>query len=75
VRRWDHLAAYCLAALGLLSLAMVLVFGSSPGMAQPRAHVYLFRGLADVFSLGMKAPSFLSVTRWGPTPSWRWRTT
>ena len=22
-------------------------------MAQPRAHVYLFRGLADVFSLGM----------------------
>jgi len=51
--RWDHLAAYCLAALGLLSLAMVLIFGSSPGMAQPRAHVYLFRGLADVFSLGM----------------------
>lgn len=53
MRRWDHLAAYCSAALALLSLAMVLLFGSSPGMAQPRAHVYLFRGLADVFSLGM----------------------
>jgi hypothetical protein len=47
------LAARCLAALALLSLAMVLVFGTSPGMAQSRAHVYLFRGLADVFSLGM----------------------
>ena len=58
MRRWDHLAAYCSAAyfsaaFALLSLATVLLFGSSPGMAQPRAHVYLFRGLADVFSLGM----------------------
>jgi hypothetical protein len=33
--------------------AMMAVFGSSPGMAQSRAHVYLFRGLADVFSTGM----------------------
>ncbi len=43
----------CLAAIGLLSFATMLVLGSRPGMAQPRAHVYLFRGLADVFSLGM----------------------
>ena len=43
----------CFAAIGLLSFAMVLVLGSRPGMTQSRAHVYLFRGLADVFSLGM----------------------
>ena len=40
-------------AIGFLSLAMMLVLGSRAGMAQSRAHVYLFRGLADVFSLGM----------------------
>jgi len=33
--------------------AMLLVAGAAGAMAQPRAHVYLFRGLADVFSLGM----------------------
>jgi thioesterase domain-containing protein len=32
---------------------MVLALWATPGMAQPRAHVYLFRGLADVYSLGM----------------------
>jgi hypothetical protein len=32
---------------------MTLAFWATPGMAQPRAHVYLFRGLADVYSLGM----------------------
>ncbi len=48
MRRWR-----CFAAIGLVSFAMMLVLGSRPGMAQPRAHVYLFRGLADVFSLGM----------------------
>jgi Thioesterase domain len=41
------------AAIGFLSLALMLVLGSREAMAQPRAHVYLFRGLADVFSLGM----------------------
>ncbi len=41
------------AAIGVLSLAMMVVLGSRPGMTQSRAHVYLFRGLADVFSLGM----------------------
>ncbi len=44
---------YRFVALGLLSLGMMLALGSSSGMAQSRAHVYLFRGLADVFSLGM----------------------
>ena len=43
----------CFAAIGLLSVAFMLVLGSRPGMTQSRAHVYLFRGLADVFSLGM----------------------
>lgn len=32
---------------------MVLALGTSPSMAQPRAHVYLLRGLLNVFSLGM----------------------
>jgi pimeloyl-ACP methyl ester carboxylesterase len=41
------------AAVGLLSFAMILALGSSAGIAQSRAHVYLFRGLGDVFSLGM----------------------
>ncbi len=43
----------CFAAIGLLAFGMMLVLGPRPGMAQSRAHVYLFRGLADVFSLGM----------------------
>ncbi len=43
------------AAIGLLSLAIMPVLGSRPGMTQSRAHVYLFRGLADVFSLGMNS--------------------
>jgi pimeloyl-ACP methyl ester carboxylesterase len=43
----------CFAAIGLLSVAIMLVLGSRSGMTQSRAHVYLFRGLADVFSLGM----------------------
>jgi hypothetical protein len=30
-----------------------LALWAAPGVAQPRAHVYLFRGLADVYSLGM----------------------
>jgi alpha-beta hydrolase superfamily lysophospholipase len=41
------------AAFGALAFGIMLVFSASPGMAQPRAHVYLFRGLADVFSRGM----------------------
>jgi hypothetical protein len=37
----------------MLGAAITLAMGLRPGMAQPRAHVYLFRGLADVFSTGM----------------------
>ncbi len=40
------------AAIAILAAAMMAPLGSS-GMAQSRAHVYLFRGLADVFSTGM----------------------
>ena len=38
---------------GVLSVLMMAGFGTRPGMAQPRAHVYLLRGLMNVFSLGM----------------------
>jgi pimeloyl-ACP methyl ester carboxylesterase len=48
MRRWYRFAAVTLLALGLTP-----TLESSRGMAQPRAHVYLFRGLADVFSIGM----------------------
>jgi hypothetical protein len=44
---------YRFAAVTLLSLAMMPVLESNRVMAQSRAHVYLFRGLADVFSTGM----------------------
>jgi alpha-beta hydrolase superfamily lysophospholipase len=40
-------------SLGLLLTALALALASGPGVTQPRAHVYLFRGLADVYSLGM----------------------
>jgi alpha-beta hydrolase superfamily lysophospholipase len=39
--------------IGLLSLVTAVALGSNQGMTQSRAHVYLFRGLADVFSTGM----------------------
>jgi hypothetical protein len=41
------------AAIGVLALGLMLALGVSRGMTQSRAHVYLFRGLADVYSLGM----------------------
>jgi hypothetical protein len=41
------------AAAWILAAGMVLALGISPSMAQPRAHVYLLRGLLNVFSLGM----------------------
>jgi len=43
----------CFLGIGMLATAIVLVAGLRPGTAQPRPHVYLFRGLADVFSTGM----------------------
>jgi hypothetical protein len=51
-----------LTAVFALAVGMVVAFGASPGAAQPqpraaqpqpRAHVYLLRGLFNVFSLGM----------------------
>ena len=42
-----------LTAIGVLAIALSLCFGSSPSMAQSRAHVYLLRGLMNIFSLGM----------------------
>jgi hypothetical protein len=38
---------------GVLSALMMAGFGARPGMAQPRTHVYLLRGLMNIFSLGM----------------------
>jgi hypothetical protein len=41
-------------AAGIALLALALSFAArTPSGAAPRAHVYLFRGLADVFSTGM----------------------
>jgi len=37
----------------LVVLTTTLAFGSEPVWAGSRAHVYLFRGLADIFSTGM----------------------
>jgi hypothetical protein len=38
---------------GLLAAALVLALGAPPSMAASRAHVYLLRGLMNIFSLGM----------------------
>ena len=42
-----------LATVSALVALMMLALGSSPSSAQPRAHVYLLRGLMNIFSLGM----------------------
>ena len=42
-----------LTAIAVLAAGVMLAFGSSPSMAAPRAHVYLLRGLLNIFSLGM----------------------
>jgi hypothetical protein len=42
-----------LTAVGILVVGMVLAFGTNPGRAESRAHVYLLRGLMNIFSLGM----------------------
>ena len=39
--------------VGVLITVMMVGFGTSPSMAQSRAHVYLLRGLMNIFSLGM----------------------
>jgi hypothetical protein len=42
-----------LTAIGILTVAMILALGTGPSAAQSRAHVYLLRGLMNIFSLGM----------------------
>jgi hypothetical protein len=42
-----------ISAIGVLAAAMMLAFGTGSSMAQSRAHVYLLRGLMNIFSLGM----------------------
>jgi hypothetical protein len=42
-----------LTAIALVALVGLLACGPQPAWAGSRAHVYLFRGLADVFSTGM----------------------
>jgi hypothetical protein len=44
-----------LTAAFTLAVGLAVAFGATPGAAQPqpRAHVYLLRGLFNVFSLGM----------------------
>jgi pimeloyl-ACP methyl ester carboxylesterase len=48
MKRWFHLVA-----IGALAIAVPLGLGVRPGIAQAHPHVYLFRGLADIFSTGM----------------------
>ncbi len=48
MRRWFRLIA-----IAMLATVAMLGLGSRSATAQSRAHVYLFRGLADVFSTGM----------------------
>ena len=48
MRNWWRLSA-----IGVLTAGLMLALGSSPSMAAPRAHVYLLRGLLNIFSLGM----------------------
>jgi hypothetical protein len=42
-----------LTAIGILVVGMMLALGTGPSAAQSRAHVYLLRGLMNIFSLGM----------------------
>jgi hypothetical protein len=37
----------------MLVASTMIAFGTNPGMAESRAHVYLLRGLMNIFSLGM----------------------
>jgi len=41
------------AVMGVLAASIMVALGSTPSLAQPRAHVYLLRGLMNIFSLGM----------------------
>ena len=47
MRNWWRFSAI------LLTAGLLLAFGTGSGSAEPRAHVYLLRGLMNIFSLGM----------------------
>jgi thioesterase domain-containing protein len=47
MRNWWRFSAI------LLTAGLLLAFGTGPGSADSRAHVYLLRGLLNIFSLGM----------------------
>jgi predicted alpha/beta hydrolase family esterase len=47
MRNWWRFSAI------LLTAGLLLAFGTGPGRADSRAHVYLLRGLMNIFSLGM----------------------
>jgi hypothetical protein len=42
-----------LTAVFALAVGTVVAFAANPGREQPRAHVYLLRGLMNIFSFGM----------------------
>jgi hypothetical protein len=42
-----------LTAIAILVVGAVMAFGTDPGRAESRPHVYLLRGLMNIFSLGM----------------------
>src|SRR5262249_49082889 len=42
-----------LTAVFALAVGIAVAFGASAAQPQPRAHVYLLRGLLNIFSLGM----------------------
>ena len=42
-----------LTAIGIMVVGVMLGFGTNPSAAESRAHVYLLRGLMNIFSLGM----------------------
>src|SRR5262249_49481993 len=52
-REGDMRRSWRLTAISILIIGIMLAFGTNPGRAESRAHVYLLRGLMNIFSLGM----------------------
>ena len=50
--------------VSVLIVLMMIGFGTSPSMAQSRAHAYLLRGLMNIFSLGMDSLA-VEIQRYG----------
>jgi hypothetical protein len=49
----EAMKGWRITAMGVLAAGAMLALGSTPSMAESRAHVYLLRGLMNIFSLGM----------------------